>query len=165
MFCQLRAVYLVNCRCKARVAELPSECHVCNLTLISSPHLARSYHHLFPVMPYEELTNAQLAEVPELLELHASEPDESRQPVLTTTDGLSIRIGSEVSGELYCFGCMKDLTGFVHQAQQPRKGKGSGSMVLRCGTCHHVFCFDCDLYVHESLHNCPGCELSSCGAA
>jgi transcription initiation factor TFIIH subunit 2 len=28
-------------RCKARVCELPCECHVCRLTLISSPHLAR----------------------------------------------------------------------------------------------------------------------------
>jgi hypothetical protein len=36
-------------RCKARTAELPCKCHVCGLTLISSPHLARSYHHLFPV--------------------------------------------------------------------------------------------------------------------
>jgi transcription factor Ssl1 len=40
------------CRCAGRVAELPGECHVCGLTLISSPHLARSYHHLFPVPPY-----------------------------------------------------------------------------------------------------------------
>lgn len=21
-----------------------------------------------------------------------------------------------------------------------------------------MFCFDCDAYIHESLHNCPGCE-------
>ncbi|KXZ56829.1 hypothetical protein GPECTOR_1g748 [Gonium pectorale] len=40
--------------CKARVPELPCECHICGLTLISSPHLARSYHHLFPVPPYHE---------------------------------------------------------------------------------------------------------------
>jgi hypothetical protein len=42
-----------SCRCAGRVAELPGECHVCGLTLISSPHLARSYHHLFPVPAYE----------------------------------------------------------------------------------------------------------------
>ncbi|GLC44389.1 hypothetical protein PLESTM_001591800 [Pleodorina starrii] len=41
-------------RCKSRVPELPCECHICGLTLISSPHLARSYHHLFPVPPYHE---------------------------------------------------------------------------------------------------------------
>lgn len=43
-------------RCKARVCELPTECHICGLTLVSSPHLARSYHHLFPVPGFEEVS-------------------------------------------------------------------------------------------------------------
>lgn len=43
-------------RCKARTAELPSECHMCGLSLVSSPHLARSFHHLFPVKPFVEVT-------------------------------------------------------------------------------------------------------------
>lgn len=42
-------------RCKARVCELPTECRLCGLTLVSSPHLARSYHHLFPVTPFNEV--------------------------------------------------------------------------------------------------------------
>ncbi|MEW5303288.1 MAG: hypothetical protein WDW36_005994 [Sanguina aurantia] len=48
-------------RCKAKVAELPCECHVCGLTLVSSPHLARSYHHLFPIAPYDELPQPRFA--------------------------------------------------------------------------------------------------------
>ncbi|GAU17862.1 hypothetical protein TSUD_329880 [Trifolium subterraneum] len=43
-------------RCKVRVCELPTECRICGLTLISSPHLARSYHHLFPIVPFAEIT-------------------------------------------------------------------------------------------------------------
>lgn len=43
-------------RCKARVCELPTECHICGLTLVSSPHLARSYHHLFPIPAFEEVS-------------------------------------------------------------------------------------------------------------
>jgi transcription initiation factor TFIIH subunit 2 len=43
-------------RCKVRVCELPTECRVCGLTLISSPHLARSYHHLFPIVPFAEIS-------------------------------------------------------------------------------------------------------------
>ena len=31
-------------------------------------------------------------------------------------------------------------------------------MVVACPRCACVFCFDCDAYIHESLHNCPGCE-------
>ncbi|XVF47131.1 hypothetical protein PTKIN_Ptkin03bG0084400 [Pterospermum kingtungense] len=42
-------------RCEARVCELPPECRVCGLTLVSSPHLARSYHHLFPIAPFDEV--------------------------------------------------------------------------------------------------------------
>lgn len=42
-------------RCKARVCELPTECCICGLTLVSSPHLARSYHHLFPISLFNEV--------------------------------------------------------------------------------------------------------------
>lgn len=46
-------------RCKARVCELPTECRICGLTLVSSPHLARSYHHLFPITPFDEVSPRQ----------------------------------------------------------------------------------------------------------
>ncbi|KAK3076299.1 hypothetical protein LTS18_013384, partial [Coniosporium uncinatum] len=36
-------------RCKAKVCGLPATCPSCRLTLILSTHLARSYHHLFPL--------------------------------------------------------------------------------------------------------------------
>jgi transcription initiation factor TFIIH subunit 2 len=36
-------------QCGAKCCELPMECPVCGLTLVSSSHLARSYHHLFPL--------------------------------------------------------------------------------------------------------------------
>jgi transcription initiation factor TFIIH subunit 2 len=41
-------------RCKAKYCSLPTVCSVCSLTLVSSPHLARSYHHLFPLSGFEE---------------------------------------------------------------------------------------------------------------
>jgi len=47
-------------RCKARVCELPMECRICGLTLVSSPHLARSYHHLFPITPFDEVSFSRL---------------------------------------------------------------------------------------------------------
>ena len=50
-------------RRRARVAELPGACHVCALMLVSSPHLARSYHHLFPVPPFTEVPPPQVAEL------------------------------------------------------------------------------------------------------
>ena len=43
--------------------DIPSTCHICRLMLVSSPHLARSYHHLFPINPYEELSPQTLLSV------------------------------------------------------------------------------------------------------
>ncbi|GAQ91083.1 putative von Willebrand factor type A [Klebsormidium nitens] len=102
-------------RCKARVCELPTECHVCSITLMSSPHLARSYHHLFPVPPYDEWQAS------------------SSSAALPAT----------------CFAC---------QAGLPGVAGGATGVRLVCPRCARHFCFDCDAIVHESLHNCPGCE-------
>ncbi|CAN1307071.1 General transcription factor IIH subunit 2 [Linum perenne] len=97
-------------RCKARVCELPTECRICGLTLVSSPHLARSYHHLFPVEPFTEVS--------------ARQNELSRMSQKT------------------CFGCRQSLL----------------NPGVSCTKCKQYFCLDCDIYIHESLHNCPGCE-------
>ncbi len=33
--------------------------------------------------------------------------------------------------------------------------------LYQCGTCHQVVCLDCDLYIRETLHTCPGCASDS----
>ncbi|KAG5639409.1 hypothetical protein H0H81_002941 [Sphagnurus paluster] len=40
-------------RCLAKVCDVPTDCDICGLMIVSSPHLARSYHHLFPVKGYD----------------------------------------------------------------------------------------------------------------
>lgn len=103
----------VTCiRCRARIAELPCQCHNCSLTLVSAPQLARSYHHLFPVVPFEEFA------------MDSNEMDHKTW---------------------VCYGCLTPLN----------VGK---EVISRCPKCQAVFCFECDLYVHEVLHNCPRCE-------
>lgn len=42
-------------RCQCFVCQIPSDCPICHLTLLSAPHLARSYHHLFPPATYIEV--------------------------------------------------------------------------------------------------------------
>ena len=44
-------------QCQAKYCELPVECVVCGLTLVLAPHLARSYHHLFPILNFIEVPN------------------------------------------------------------------------------------------------------------
>ncbi|KAF6171133.1 hypothetical protein GIB67_012207 [Kingdonia uniflora] len=106
-------------RCKAHVCELPTECQICGLTLVSSPHLARSYHHLFPITPFNEVLSVLL-----------SNPRHTLPRV--------------------CFGCQQTLP-------IPLPGSKT-SLRVTCPKCNQHFCFDCDIYIHESLHNCPGCE-------
>jgi transcription initiation factor TFIIH subunit 2 len=43
-------------RCDAKLCDLPCSCSVCGLQLISAARLARSYHHLFPVPLFVEVT-------------------------------------------------------------------------------------------------------------
>ena len=33
------------------------------------------------------------------------------------------------------------------------------TMKFKCTKCREVFCFSCDMFLHETLHNCPGCLL------
>ncbi|KAI4348588.1 hypothetical protein L6164_009296 [Bauhinia variegata] len=104
-------------RCKVRVCELPTECRICGLTLISSPHLARSYHHLFPVVPFDEVP-----------------PSVQNDPIRRSPST--------------CFGCQQSL---LNPGNKP-------GLSVTCPKCKQYFCIDCDIYIHESLHNCPGCE-------
>ncbi|CAM4543111.1 hypothetical protein PO909_026167 [Leuciscus waleckii] len=93
-------------QCRAKYTELPVECKVCGLTLVSAPHLARSFHHLFPLEAFQENS----------LE--------------------------EYKGERFCEACQGEL-----------KDKS----VFTCLACKKVFCVECDLFIHDTLHSCPGC--------
>ncbi|XP_062579817.1 general transcription factor IIH subunit 2-like [Saccostrea cucullata] len=96
-------------QCKSKYCELPIECKACGLTLVSAPHLARSYHHLFPLEQFREIPVAQ--------------------------------IGSNV----ICFSCLSTVQELN---------------VYVCNNCEQIFCLDCDLFIHETLHSCPGCASS-----
>lgn len=96
-------------QCHAKYSELPVQCVICNLTLVSAPHLARSYHHLFPLPTYNEKNETG--------------------------------IGS-------CFSCAVSIK--------------SDHPVHVCAQCNNGFCIDCNLYIRDTLHCCPGCINSRC---
>ncbi|KAJ2556697.1 hypothetical protein EV175_001827 [Coemansia sp. RSA 1933] len=111
-------------RCKAKVCSLPTDCDVCGLPLVSAPHLARSYHHMFPEENYEETPGDHPGEDPA------------------------------------CFACGAQWidSAAVHQQLDPHgSSSGGGTGRFKCPRCRHEFCLDCDIFVHETLHNCPGC--------
>jgi hypothetical protein len=52
-------------------------------------------------------------------------------------------------GALACFGCFAELRAVCG---------GGASLAVLCPDCRRLFCYECDAFVHEHLHNCPGCE-------
>ena len=32
-----------------------------------------------------------------------------------------------------------------------------GGVCVRCPDCRSLYCFECDVFIHDTLHNCPGC--------
>ena len=105
--------------CQAKNLTIPCDCHVCGITLISSPHLARSYHHLFPVGGF-------------------------REKRLEAPDASAV-----------CAFCQLPL-----RAAPGSRALQAGQVAYECTRCGSVCCADCDEFVHEHLHNCPGCEAA-----
>ncbi|XP_072035956.1 general transcription factor IIH subunit 2-like [Amphiura filiformis] len=95
-------------QCNSKYCELPIECKVCGLTLVSAPHLARSFHHLFPLGNFKEIQRNSI----------------------------------DNSDVIFCQACQIHLT---------------DQSVYQCPKCSNLFCLDCELFIHESLHSCPGC--------
>ncbi|KAE8147946.1 Ssl1-like-domain-containing protein [Aspergillus avenaceus] len=113
-------------RCNSKACGLPADCASCGLTLILSTHLARSYHHLFPLMNWVEVPWQRAAR------------------------------------SSACFACGISLPPVPPKDQwQTAEGQAKGVSVssrYECPACKNHFCIDCDLFAHEVVHNCPGCQ-------
>lgn len=49
----------------------------------------------------------------------------------------------------------------VHGMEAPTVAATAGvseSGRYECPTCKSFFCIDCDVFAHEVVHNCPGCQ-------
>lgn len=119
-------------RCGTKVCRLPAECPSCSLTLILSTHLARSYHHLFPLRNWVEVS------------------------------------WNDAAKSTACFSCQCPFPENTKSKPSPQKStaaapgtsaKGvSESSRYACEVCGNHFCIDCDVFAHEVIHNCPGCQ-------
>ncbi|KAF5396743.1 hypothetical protein PHET_10263, partial [Paragonimus heterotremus] len=61
-------------RCRAAYCELPIECSVCGLTLAAAPHLARAYHHLFPLDTFDVTNSSYHVSDPQNKMIETGEP-------------------------------------------------------------------------------------------
>ena len=216
-------------RCRAKTSELPADCAVCGLKLVLAPHLARSFHHLFPVPPFAEVAeevdvahhdNASVdgnngggdetapsssadvigsappssvaadadvtSSTPTFEVVSSANTATAAEPATRTVRIDAKLLVSSRECDRCCFACLKIIA--VHRpAPQPAKKRKTTESVVtaassssatvknndndnlnaladrpeplrfQCPDCRNVFCADCDAYLHETLHNCPGC--------
>ena len=116
-------------RCYTRTSEIPSQCNVCQIQLYSSSHIAKSYHHLFPVQNFIELsvTLENIDGKDKLLAMCNDKGEEKKNYHIK-----------------YCNGCL-DM--FPNDTE----------IAFRCQNCQKTYCVSCDLFIHEHLHQCPNC--------
>ncbi|KAK9314486.1 Ssl1-like-domain-containing protein [Lipomyces starkeyi] len=131
-------------RCKVKVCSLPTECPACGLTLILSTHLARSYHHLMPLRNWDEVDWNDAKKASSCFACQLPFP---------TAPSSAPRLRVSVSGS----------TTNVPATASSGIATGGASGRFRCPSCKQMFCIDCDLFAHEILHNCPGCEAAAGG--
>lgn len=56
-----------------------------------------------------------------------------------------------------CFACGRSFPEIPPRERWGDKGEGLSGR-YECTVCRRHFCIDCDLFAHEVVHNCPGCQ-------
>jgi transcription initiation factor TFIIH subunit 2 len=138
-----RTGYLCT-RCNAKVCTLPSECPVCSLTLILSTHLARSYHHLFPLVNW--------------IEVPWSKAHRSSACFACLKPFPAAPKTSQSSSSTQQTGYPRADTSAASKPQHTLPPGTTSTSRYECPVCRRHFCIDCDLFAHEVVHNCPGCQ-------
>ena len=154
-----REGYLCS-RCSSKVCSLPIVCPVCSLTLILSTHLARSYHHLFPLRNWREVSWARATQSDQHHCFGCLTPFPEKA-------AMAARPESSINGQNHDRMSLKTTRGQAlpskHSSKAQHKVVASKDGVsesgrYECETCGRFFCIDCDVFSHEVVHNCPGCQ-------
>jgi transcription initiation factor TFIIH subunit 2 len=140
-------------RCSSKVCSLPQTCPSCSLTLILSTHLARSYHHLFPLRSWVEVSWTRAREMGSLqckgclkafppIKTKGEEDNDQTDEYEEDFDDDAEAVGARM----------------VIESRKSRLEGSSESARYECPSCLHHYCVDCDVFCHQTLFNCPGCQ-------
>ena len=174
-------------RCKAMLQELPSTCPICRLSCVASPHLARSFHHLFPVPLFEKVLRAAAAKQTPAAAADASTAVAAAAAAAAAAsgeggdgDGKAAAEKAQAAAaaaakqqqqaaaagqcrtcsgcsrcirpEELCFRCPREN---VHQTLDSHGTSSVNAGTRRSGTDEAVYCMECDVFIHDVLHNTP----------
>lgn len=145
---------------RADANSLPTQCQVCQLKLMSSVELTKTYHHLFPVPAFAETKEAAGGG-----NGHSSANGHSNDG--RGSGGALALMSVSPSGQ--CFACSAPLPAAAPSAAQAaRAANAQGVGIIDddnmrvgsvCPGCQRRYCASCDELVHGALSTCPGCEL------
>jgi transcription initiation factor TFIIH subunit 2 len=137
-------------QCQGRNSELPTDCAVCGLKLVLAPHLARSFHHLFPVPSFVEKSMNPSNIIGKLqtdtLSTQSSQPAKSTFEISKDAMASDKLLVTSSDNEFICYACLRPVV--LDNCEVLR---------FQCPDCKNLYCVDCDAFIHNSLHNCPGC--------
>jgi transcription initiation factor TFIIH subunit 2 len=135
-------------RCSSRSCEMPAICAICKLQLVSAASLARSYHHLFPVLPFTPT-------------LHVGGGGGGADASCAGC-GLPVQLMSStgMAATAPAPAPAPQLTA-PGDVAAPTAPAPVAVTVNVCPSCGCGFCDSCDVVIHETLHCCPGCAGGS----
>ena len=64
---------------------------------------------------------------------------------------------SSIDSDTSCYACLRLIGVSSLSSSETSKGDSEESLRFQCPECKNIFCVDCDTFLHETLHNCPGC--------
>ena len=145
-------------QCGTKVCGLPAECPACSLTLILSTHLARSYHHLFPLVNWIEVpwSKAKSVECFGCQKPFPAIPNKTARYAKDGRETGSARYECTVCGGHFCVEC--DL--FAVSLNKGMLASTSGPTYSCVPTQDHP----ANTYQHEIIHNCPSCQSGNATA-
>ena len=133
-------------QCSARHVEIPTQCPLCDLKLISSAELTKTYHHLFPVPGFVEARAIVYSPPTQPAAAYAAYGLGTALPAPEIDEAAAA--SSAEAGK--CFACRDALPVVTTDGSDLSVG-------FECPACRERFCAPCDDHVHETLHTCPGC--------
>ncbi|KAL2160026.1 hypothetical protein VTH06DRAFT_1681 [Thermothelomyces fergusii] len=154
-------------RCRTKVCRLPADCPVCGLTLVLSTHLARSYHHLFPLRGWVAVSWADAARARSAACFACLAPFPPVPPAGggASLDSTSTSTSSSNNNNKPDGGKKTPSKPAAAAAVAVAADVVSESGRYACPVCGNHFCIDCDVFAHEMIHNCPGCQSDTRAAA